>query len=167
MKNIVRCVLAIACIIALCTLLIACSDSRPSDDQPDQEASGAKPDTPSPVDNQPEPDDEPQVPSYPVHFEDEAFEKAIRKLIGKEEGEILSTDLSGITGIEIWGEEVVPDPSINVFGNAEGFTINGQRYTDRGNIQTLNDAKLFLFERVIREHIGKPDGKIMKTDLAG
>ena len=41
MKNIARVVLSIACIIALCTLLIACSDSKTPDDQPDQEASGA------------------------------------------------------------------------------------------------------------------------------
>ena len=97
----------------------------------------------SPADDEPELVEEPQAPSYPVQFEDAAFEKAIRKLIGKEEGEILSTDLAGITVIEIWGEEVILDPSINVFGNSEGFTIKGQRYTDRGHIQTLNDVKLF------------------------
>ena len=80
MKNIARVVLSIACIIALCTLLIACSDSKTPDDQPDQEASGAQS---SPADDEPELVEEPQAPSYPSSSKTRPLKRPSESSLGK------------------------------------------------------------------------------------
>lgn len=137
-----KALLLMICMIVLAAWLTACG--RTTDEQIENAAADGTPtDTPIPADVQPESDEGAQAPSFPVQFEDPAFERATRKVIGKPEGEILSTDLSGITEIVIWGEEVILDPSIIVFCNGDWFTVNGQKYTERGQIQTLQDVRLF------------------------
>jgi len=83
------------------------------------------------------------IKPYAVAFEDKVFERAIRKLIGKPEGEVLNTDLLDITNITIIGDEVVDNRRQEFYLYENGYEIDGQQYTKSGQIQTLNDLKWF------------------------
>lgn len=94
-----------------------------------------------------------ELPSYVVQFTDEAFEKAVRMIVNKPEGEIRNTDLLSISNICIIGEEVIiiddegnktynEQPVTGINYSELGFYINRSHFTARGGIGNLDDVNL-------------------------
>lgn len=103
------------------------------ENQPKPDSSDDKTEKDSPADR-PEPDnDEP----YAIRFEDEAFEKAMRKFTDKPKGVILGEDLEKITMLAIEGE---------IYSNSDKYTINYSKlYGNVGFTETISDVR-FLKE---------------------
>lgn len=123
------------CMMLLSALFLSCSGTHEQQEKESINDALNQPQQSTTTPDQAEPTEQPEVPSYPVQFEDAAFEKAIRKLIGKPQGEILNTDLLGITEIDIWGEQVNDEFRF--------LLLRLGHDNNSGQIHTLNDLKLF------------------------
>ncbi|SHJ59317.1 hypothetical protein [Thermoclostridium caenicola] len=73
----------------------------------------------------------PEISSNAVQFKDQAFEKAVRKYFGR--NQVLRSDLSHITIIEITGETLAAD-GVN---KDDMIKINDQEYRNIGEIKTF------------------------------
>lgn len=79
---------------------------------------------------------------YIIQWEDPAFEQMIRKLLGRESGDIHYNDVKDINDLRIWGD-VLLDGSQRLSYSDNTFWLDGESYEKNGQIQSLNDLVHF------------------------
>lgn len=91
----------------------------------------------------------------PVNFADKEFEKCIRLILDKPEGEIYTSDLRDIKNIYIYGKSInkikrtaefeapVPEFSYELTDDTEYYDVSGTKYIGKGEISSLEDIKYF------------------------
>jgi hypothetical protein len=89
---------------------------------------------------------EPPPPSaLPIDFREPALERMLLETLGKPEGTRLTEiDLAEITSLKILGAtHAAVDESLISTNSTDGYTIDGTKYTERGDIRSLYDFKHF------------------------
>ncbi len=81
----------------------------------------------------------------PVTWSDPAFEGMVRKALGRDSsGDIMTSELKGITSLKILGEtHALVNENIPNINKVEGYTVDNVFYTQRGNIRSLADLANF------------------------
>lgn len=87
----------------------------------------------------------PAVTATPVRFSDPEFEKMIRIALKKgQSDEITNLELAEITSLKILGgTHASVEESFKAIVHADNYEVDGEVYTKRGDIKTLNDLKYF------------------------
>lgn len=79
-----------------------------------------------------------------VEWKDKAFEGMIRQMLGKSENEDIKTDeLCDIRRIDIWGNTVCTEDMTVTGYTKDGYAIDGEEKSDRGQIAVLDDIENF------------------------
>jgi hypothetical protein len=85
-------------------------------------------------------------PDDVYHFKSEIVAEAVSSQLGKSIDDITPDDLKAITEIRIWGERTIKNNEEITWESNPGnyvssFMINGEKYTARGTLDTLEDFR--------------------------
>ena len=88
---------------------------------------------------------EPPPSDVVITFSDASFEKMIRMALDiPNGGNITQKDLDTVRNLKIYGNShAVINETLPAFNTNDGYTIDGQLYTDRGTIKSLADIQYF------------------------